>query len=295
MRISEIPFIGEVHDDYIRLRRENLSREEATQKLRLLYKEEIKDGIEDDGPGFWIGLADGQFKCKELTQEIANCGLEALSYLHEMYPEICKRDIDLRKERYSRAPMPENQRIRPERVFVCPWEIGDTFAYQMNGPEAQKLGIAGKYAIFRVVGYDELLKKRFMPTFFVTWTDSIPVSFDEYVALPLTGIRRTHCHPDFYEYRTPMLVSSKKQMKQAEETFFVKIGNFKNAPMPNDEILYEGVSVWAYPVSSLKELDKDCCMLWKYAERLREIGGTRPNDPNMHSQVGSVILNVKKY
>lgn len=111
MRLTEFPHILLIKDQYIALRTNGCSREDATEKLML----HIAALPSDEQLTAWIGLADGQFFRKELTLEVAQQGLLALHRLLLQFAEITPGDIERRRKHYIQAPMPERKLGRPRK------------------------------------------------------------------------------------------------------------------------------------------------------------------------------------
>lgn len=235
MRITYFELINEVKEAYTKLRREGISRADSVQMLQEQYHDELVVGAEDDGILFWIGLADAQYALKELSLEAANMGRIALNQLVSCVPEIARADIQKRNERYACAPMPEREHIPTPRCFRCQWKIGDTFAYRLKGPDAERYGFANEYALLRKV--DELEEDgRLWPVVTVThWPDAnLPSTEVDFQRVPLLKLSsgRMFSAKGTYEYRLEILFSNRKQVELLDMQY---LGNFKNVPLPKDE------------------------------------------------------------
>ncbi len=262
MRLTELPLIEEINKTYLDLRRDGRSRADATNILIEEYTNEIAIGEEDDCVQFWIGLSDGQYQLKELTVEVAEKGMAALVQLGKMVPNITVGDIERRRNRYASAPMPE-RKIRIGTKFRCPWNIGDTFAYQISGTEAEKLGIAGKYMLFRKIDEREFGKGHIMPVVTVSMADNDPLSLTvtEFQSLPLLKIRnggRCRSPENKFEYRTLIVFNSLKQLAAMPFKF---VGNFQGIPLPKDEIIFQHGG--EYTLLLPETIASSCCIFWK--------------------------------
>lgn len=235
MRITYFELINEVKEAYTRLRREGISRVDSVQTLQEQYHDELTIGAEDDGILFWIGLADAQYALKELSLDVANMGQTSLEQLASCVPELARVDVQKRNERYACAPMPERDHIPTPKHFRCQWKIGDTFAYRLKGPDAERYGFANDYVVIRKV--DELEEDGWLwPVVTIThWTDAnLPLTEADFQKVPLLKLSSG---PMFstkgrYEYRLEILFSNRKQIEQLDMQY---LGNFKNVPMPKDE------------------------------------------------------------
>ncbi len=245
MRMSEFPVLLEIKDEYIRHRQEGCDRATATQKVMDSYKQEIHHYADDDGLFVWIGLADAQFYRKELTVEIAAKATEAIDILSTYDWDICPGDLKRKKDNYARAPMPERKVGKPRPPFQCPWEIGDTFAYRLSGPDAESCGIAGQYALLRKVGDLDCGHGAIHPVVTVTiWKkEPFPTSSSEFASVPILKLQaggRQFSPRDKFEYRTELVIKTKKQLAGLSLTY---LGNFPDVPMPEDEIIFTEAGV----------------------------------------------------
>lgn len=262
MRLTDFPLIEEVKQLYMDLRRDGKNRTIATETLVKEYANEITIGTEDDGLQFWIGLADGQYQAKEITAEVAEKGLAALARLQALIPNITVGDIERRRAHYALAPMPE-KRIRKAKKFRCPWNIGDTFAYQLSGEDADELGIAGKYMLFRKVDEREFDKGRIVPMVTVSLWDGLPFprTAQEFQSVPLLKIcngGRCGSPKEKYEYRTLITFRSFKQLSSLPLQF---VGNFHDTAMPKDEIIFQDAGKCDLLLP--ERMNTLCCIFWK--------------------------------
>lgn len=255
MRITYFEIIRDLKKEYTNLRQDGQHRDEAVCSLMAQYHDELTTGAEDDGLLFWIGLADAQYALRELSNEVSARGLAALEQLEVAIPEITPGDIEKRREHYACAPMPERAQVRKHKRFRCQWRIGDTFAYQMSGPEAEKNGAAGEYVLFRKV--DELESNGSL-TPVVTLTHwgkkPLPSNESEFQSVPLLRINHGRmCSPrSTFEYRIEIVITQEKQLERLHLQY---LGNFSDVPMPRNEFYY---GIAGYVTKMLpKDIDRD--------------------------------------
>lgn len=266
MRITYFEILGDIKTDYTKLRQDGQSRNEAVQILMAKYHEELTTGAEDDGLLFWVGLADAQYALKELSVEVSVQGLAALERLKVAIPEITPGDIEKRRGHYACAPMPERARVRSPKRYRCQWRIGDTFAYQMFGPEAEKNGVAGEYVLLRKV--DELeWDNQLHPVVTLThWKKTaLPLDAAEFQSAPILRLcnGRLGSPRSTYEYRIEILFTSQKQIKELDLQY---IGNFPNIIIPENEF-YDptpGCVLMMSPQKINEELNFYCYTLQNY-------------------------------
>lgn len=239
MRITDFELLSDIKTEYRTLREKGQNRDMAVQTLLKRYQNELTVGTDDDGLAFWIGLADAQYAVKELSQEVAEKGIVSLEQLVVTVPELDKGDIERRKTHYACAPMPERKNIKKPKQFRCQWEIGDTFAYRLSGPDAEKYGVVGEYVLLRKVGEMESWDERLLPIVTVThWTDAkLPSNEEEFQRVPLLKLSagRLSSPKNTYEYRVQIQFSREIQVKQLNLYY---LGNFTSVLMPKDEFYY---------------------------------------------------------
>ena len=237
MRITEFPFLYDLKTEYPQLRRDGCSRSEAVKTLTERYNAELTIGAEDDGLLFWVGLADAQYQLKELSEEVAGKALEALDRIQETDWDVCKGDLERRRKKYAQAPMPERKVGKPRPPFSCGWEIGDTYAYQMKGPEAEQMGISGKYMLLRTVD-NELFDKTVIPVVTVTFWEAkpFPTTVEEFMSKQMLILKRAGnslFDVPGYVYKTYLNISCKRFLNCLNLEY---VGNFPDVPMPDDEV-----------------------------------------------------------
>lgn len=230
--------LGEIKEEYLKSRRNGSSRDATVAYLKASYRNELTLGCEDDGLLFWVGLADAQYACKELSSEVAEQALTAIEKLIETDWDVCSGDLVRRQEHYASAPMPERKHFGPSRKFRCTWKIGDVFAYHLTGAEAQERGLDGAHVLLRKVDELESYDGRLLPVVTLTmWTDgSLPTTSEEFQNKPMLILSkgRLSSPPDKSEYRTELLISSRKKLEQLS---LVYLGNFLEVTMPSDEFI----------------------------------------------------------
>lgn len=238
LRLSDYPILSEIKAAYIKYRESGISREEAVSRLCYDYAYEITQGQYDDAWMFWIGLADAQYSCKELSADVAKYGLEALASLERSTMHIPTVALHRRMERYALAPMQEQAAFQKNRKFRCQWNYGDTFAYLLSGPEADAMGINGKYILLRKVDEFEFGDGRLLPVVtFTMWDDlPLPKNSEEFQRIPALKLwcGRLGLPETQYEYRAELMVSSRKKLNSLS---LVYLGNFQNIETPLDEVI----------------------------------------------------------
>ncbi|MDR4968844.1 MAG: hypothetical protein RG740_04435 [Acholeplasmataceae bacterium] len=231
----------DVRDEYKKLLKTGLSNEEATQKLINDNKWLIDDM--DDGPIFWFALADTQWKLGRLLPEVKD---KAIQYIQdgEHVKTWFDQDPKLGLKRKTALDelmiqlntlMPEAKKISLYKYFRNDWNIGDTYAYQLNGEYAKENGLEGRYIIIHKIDDFELIKgidKDVFPIVYLKLTpdNDIPKNFNkieacEYIRMNINRGKK------MFEYRTFVWETSNR--------FFSKLtylGNYTMTPPPDEFI-----------------------------------------------------------
>lgn len=237
MRITDIDMLHDIKTEYRQLRENGMNRTNAVTEMMGRYQDELTWGQEDDGLFFWIGLADAQYALKELSEQVAQKATQSLRKLEDMsiFPGS---DIKRRRDWYAQAPMPERTSVRPPKRFRCQWELGDTFAYPLSGPQTEELGVSGAYILLRKVDEAENYDGRLLPVVTLTlWTEKeLPQSTSQFNSAPLLKLasgRLGTPKGSSFDYRVEILFSNKKQLSDLRFC-----GNFADGTMPEDGVVF---------------------------------------------------------
>lgn len=262
MRIKDFPVVNQIKNDYTKLRQDGINRDKAVAKLTSSYIREIDIGAEDDGLLFWIGLADAQYALKELSEECARQGITALKQIEQTDRKITPSDLCRRREWYAKAPMPERKQVNKPKRFRCDWKIGDTFAYQLLGTDAEEFGLENRYVLFRKVSEVKSGNGCIVPIVTVSmWDDMpLPTSSDEFVRVPFLKLNhwRAHSPAGLFIYRTEMLIDNKRSLDKLNLQF---LGNFSDVTMPKDEFVIDYVGYM--DKLALNRINISCCYYWR--------------------------------
>lgn len=127
----------DVRDEYIDL----LHRGKTNEEVTALLTEEYADLDEEEISLFWFALADTQWKYGRLLPEVKET---ALKYLYsgldiKRWESESPRDADKRArvledlEKQLLLPQPEPKKVKQYRLYRCQWNLGDVFAYRLDG------------------------------------------------------------------------------------------------------------------------------------------------------------------
>lgn len=102
---------------------------------------------------FWGALADTQWNWGMLLPQVQQQALHWIQELQEngvgLSAEQQKVLDDLRAKLLS--PQPPVRKPRKRRLYQCKWQIGDVFAFQMEGEEAKKRNLYGRFFLIQKV------------------------------------------------------------------------------------------------------------------------------------------------
>lgn len=140
----------DVKGDYVHKLRSGKSDQEAMEAMLVEY-ERTKDD-EDEGPLFWLALADTQWEYGRLTEPVREKALQLLAQGvdQERWSEAGAEKLEAWNETCRalgeklRSPQPPRKRIRPYKLYQCPWALGDVFAYRFSGAYSREKGVCGE-------------------------------------------------------------------------------------------------------------------------------------------------------
>lgn len=214
---------------------------------------------------FWGALADTQWNWGMLLPQVQQQALHWIQELQEngvgLSAEQQKVLDDLRAKLLS--PQPPVRKPRKRRLYQCKWQIGDVFAFQMEGEEAKKRNLYGRFFLIQKVSEGTWYPGHIIPIVYVKITkdEKLPSNLSEYNALEFvqTGFTRyehrffplnmldpqkdiaekskIHYEVDEYgflpQYRTRLISTSAKVIPSK----LVYLGNFAEADPPKGEFI----------------------------------------------------------
>lgn len=268
MKLSETVILSEICSEYRKLRQDGQNRKDATLELIRRYRNELTKGASDDGLLFWVGLADAQYKHKELTVETAQNALASLDALTGIFPQISQREVTTRRKLYAQAPMSEKSFGKQSRKFRCAWSVGDIFFATLISDEAEKMGIKGGNILYQKIGEIENYDGRIIPIITMTYLALVkePFDFEEFRHTPPLRMAngRFGSDPTKFEYRAKLLIGNRRQL-----TSLQYIGNYPVKEPPVDEILFQdNTNMMMVPIKCLEMYG---CAFWNVDNYFRKI------------------------
>jgi len=263
--LSDCAIIEDIKEEYRSVRENGKSRHEAEEYFISAYNTELTTGAYDDGLLFWIGLAEAQFKNKELSEDVAQKALHSLDNLEKQHM-LSQADITRCRNKYIQAPMPERKFIKRKK-FQCSWNIGDTFAIKLTSDVAKELGMDGKYAVLHKVDNVNFGDERILPLVRITIWDDLPdlITEDLFYSKKSIKLKPVYGKEFKFQYSAQILFTSKRQIKPE---VFQYIGNFSTIPFIPDETVPDQAG--AIVMLSPQTIDDDCCWYYRYSLQLEE-------------------------
>lgn len=178
----------DVRDKFKDLLRRGKTAEEITKKLIAEYEYAINDS--DDGPIFWIALADTQWELGRLMPEVKK---QAVAWL-DKGGDLAKWQIEnpklviIRKKvldelcKKLNTPQPPEKKILQYNLYACEWKVWDVFAYQLESDLAKEKGLYGRYFLIQKIDETTWYPGHIIPIVYVkiTMDDKLPTNVDEY-------------------------------------------------------------------------------------------------------------------
>lgn len=265
--LNDCAIIDDIKEEYRSVRENGKTRREAEEYFIAAYNAELSTGAYDDGLLFWIGLAEAQFKNKELSEDIAQKALHSLDIIEKQHA-LSQANINCCRSKYVQAPMAERKFIKRKK-FQCSWNIGDAYAVKLSSDVAKELAIDGKYAVLHKVNNVDWCDGRILPLVRITIWDNLPnlVTEDIFYSQKPIKLKSIFGEKHKFQYSAQILFTSKKQIKPEVFQF---IGNFPTITFIPNETIPEQVG--AIVMMSPKNIDEDCCWLYRYSMQLDKRG-----------------------
>ena len=156
---------SDVRDDFMELLRKGHTKEEAT-KLLIARNADLfqSDRMAEEAALFWYALADTQWNRGMLLPQVKQAAMDCLQNREleqqrwldsgeqnaRKYAERWMQTLDALQQKLQQL-QPKEKKARPRRLYHCPWELGDVFAYRFTSEYSRENGFYGKYCVFRKI------------------------------------------------------------------------------------------------------------------------------------------------
>ncbi len=174
-RLYDNDITCDVKDEFEKLYREKKSAQEITEIMLNSNRDTLK--YDDEAPLFWCALADMQWKYGVLLPEVKEQALEWIGKLSgTSYSFMTKLQEQLN------SPLPPVKKVRKRRLYRCPWNIGDTFAYKPESDLAKEKGLYGRYLLIQKIDECDWYPEHIIPIVYIKITkdDKLPTNIEEY-------------------------------------------------------------------------------------------------------------------
>ena len=239
-RLYEDDTALDVRDTFTDYMREGNTLEEAIGKISSAFQLDGDPKEDPDVEKGWFAIADVLWRYGRLTPEIKEKALsflndsEDLKFWEEDNPRLApkrKKELEKLKEKLESEQPPQKKfgKKREIKEYVCPWKIGDVYAYPMVGEASQGTEFYGRYAICikvdnyedGILGYEEKPADIF-PVVWIKLTkdNQLPTTVEEIDALEFVQLKHYEHVPKVFD----------------RERFIFKC-NFFGLEVPNEEKL----------------------------------------------------------
>lgn len=142
------------------------------------------------------------------------------------------------------------------KLYKCPWEIGDVFAYKLEGDTAKERGLYGRYLLIQKVDEAIWYPGHIVPIVYVKITKSsvLPTNLDEYNNLEYVQTWVTRYENRFYpiDGRRPLEDIAEKSKIRYEVDEFGYLPNYRitlitKSIRETQKLIYVGNFVKATP------------------------------------------------
>ena len=188
-----------------------------------------------DGPVLWFALADTMWRCGHLTDEVRDNalfhldeGADLARWQRDNPRQAPRREAVLTELRERlRSPQRPPAKQRTPRLYTCPWQTGDVYAYPLDSEEAVSHGLAGCSLLFHKVGTASYHPGHICPVVMVkiVRSDCPPPDAETFANLPCLRV----FGPGMYRLQ---LINTSKRITPGKLQY---IGNYPTIPEIPDE------------------------------------------------------------
>jgi len=217
----------DVKESYLRALKNGNDNMIATKNIMEQCSDYIAD--EEDSIYFWLTLADTQWNMGRLLPDVKEhaifCIERYLNNAKDAY--LLSKGILTRLKEKLIQPQPPEKRIPKERRYVCPWKIGDVFAFQIGTEKFQEHPLFRHWIVIQKIRAVPWYPHHIIPVITVRYSPNAERPLlNKVTAYPLIPIakhyerRNEHGKPigDFrYDYELGLVMTSKRNMP---DTFF---------------------------------------------------------------------------
>jgi hypothetical protein len=243
-RLYQDDVAEDVRDAYKKLIGEGKTGVEATQEILEEFACEASDY--EDAPIFWFALADTQWTLGRLEERVKQ---EALRHIkagddlrrwQDENPKAAKvrAKVLADLEQKLLLTQPPEKKIRIKKPFKCEWNIGDVYAYLLEGDYSKEKGLDGRYLLVHKV-YDKEFGDDIIPIVRVKITEGeeLPKNKSEFDKLDYVQIHPIFENNQRVENRMVYLFKLIDESKRTIPKKLLFVGNFKDVSLPQDDYI----------------------------------------------------------
>lgn len=292
-RLYQDDIAEEVRDYYKDQLHRGKTGKEITQELIAQNEYVLSDS--DDAPVFWFALADTQWNLGRLEDFVKE---QALYHIRDGY-DIRRWKMENSKGAKERAkvlselehkllsPQPAEKKVSQYKLYYCEWNLGDVFAYQLDGDLAKERGFLGRYFLIQKIDEGVWYPGHVVPIVYVKITKDtkLPSSTEEYNQLeyvqtwftkheerfwPIDMSRaqediaeksKINYEVDEYGYLTQYRVELLNTSKKVIPSKLTYVGNFADAVRPQKEFIphsKENITTVSWEMFETKMIKRYC-------------------------------------
>lgn len=228
------------------------TKEELIESILEEYEDYMQ--LDDDRAIVILVLADILWKNGMLTD---NLKMEALKIIENKTDlERWGEDKELYKKREKvlealkikiESNQPEEKIIKIKRrpkPYICPWKVGDRFAYELKSEKAKEYGLEGRFLIIsfeRAMEWGDRDNKYYIPVMHIQITEDnkIPSTYEE---IEKCEYIIDEYNPKKEKYRYSTIISD--NITSRVQKLYKYIGNFPVTGLLEDEYIDNGIPLW---------------------------------------------------
>ena len=294
----------DVKGQFETLLKEGKTPQNITEQLLKEFQSIIGDPVEEEL--FWFALADTQWNLGVLLPNIKEQALywieksrktsnnQAFSAAIKDRQEMFLSDLQAK----LLSPQPSPKKFTSKKnIYICEWNLGDIFAYQLESDLAKEKGLYARYFLIQKVDQDVWYPGHIVPIVYVkiTQNSKLPSSKEEYDRLDYVQTWFTKYEERFFpidmnrphediaqkskinyevdeygflpQYRVKLLNVSKKVIPQN----LIYVGNFTNTVSPQKEFIpHSTENIVAVAWNKFNETFETKMIKWYCGHNLRE-------------------------
>lgn len=219
----------EVKEYYMNCLREEMTADEAEAAVAEYFRDELAD--DDDRSVVVLALADTAWRMGRLSDNLKNAAIKIIDngygldrWKAEGATLLKKRqNVLLKLKEKILSTQPPEKIFHKQNPYICPWKIGDVFAYRLESKFAKEKGYNGRYLIIQKVDENILGSVGHivpMVYFRISRDNKLP-TIEEVCNIECIKVCHGESSENVFRYRGMLLCSSKRNIPKS----LIYIGN----------------------------------------------------------------------